>query len=220
MLLREINLHIRLQQGVLFLTLLVVVSCFSVNGLLAQKPLTVDAFGKFRTELDQFKSQDKSLSLSTEKIESHFQYLQKRMSAGADTTPEYLISLRSNAELLDAAQKNPRKAPELVTAAQQDLEIKVAYARKSSSLGNVPVRIITKKSGKEVSDYFIRCNPRVDGDREPCKFPLNNPSSPTNGELPPGVLLMWAVKGDIKTAAQPKIVDGSTNPQVIILEIP
>lgn len=219
---RKIFLVILSKRNPSYLLFLIVAYSIFVSELRAQNPSAAEVFGKFRVELNEFKAHEKSppLTASTQRVELDFQYLQNKMSAGARATPEYLLSLKSNAELLDAAQKNPRKAPELIAAAEQDLQIKVQHARRTTILGNVQVKIVTKKNGKEVSDYYIRCNPRVDGDREPCKFPLNNPSSPAIGELPPGVLLMWTVKGGAKSIAQPKIVDGTSSPQVIILEVP
>jgi hypothetical protein len=89
----------------------------------------------------------------------------------------------------------------LFEAAVEDLRIKADQARTisgaSAAVGDlVQVSVSTQHAGQTVSGYLVRANPLTVKNENPARFIFNNPTSPSEGEIPPGFVWLWIESSD------------------------
>ena len=143
-------------------------------------------------------------SENSKKLATAVQALQSDFVESGQNIPEsYAKSLDYDAELLKQARRENSKfkANQLAVDVLDDLNLKGNFANRglgvNASFGSPLVEIVvsTIHTGSEVKGYDIYCNPRRYAENDVPMFPLATPSSPTKGEVPPGIYLCFATKG-------------------------
>lgn len=128
--------------------------------------------------------------------------------ASAPIPPEYLESLRLDAELLASAAAGASNSSaarkrmfEILRSVAEDLEAKVVFSEKLLGAGLRLVEFVvhTQKDGVESGGYEVWYVPRGWSDT-PDKFRRSDQlSSPAIMNLAPGNYLVWLKKGDVAT---------------------
>lgn len=145
-----------------------------------------------------------------------------RLVSDARPSKAYLLTLKLDADLLQDAVKavgTPRIEVPL-TAASGDLRVKVIHSKKAlnavTGLGDVKVQVVTYQNGMKVDDYLVRANPVRFHDRKNPLFPFNNPSSPTDRDLPAGNYMMWGESTAHQGKDQQVTIGGNGEPKQTI----
>lgn len=123
----------------------------------------------------------------------------KWMNASNKQVPsDYLKTLGVDCTLLDQAVtvKDSETALALLRDVSDDLDIKAKQAKSpvaaSEVLGaSIMVTVKTRRNGKDVEGYLVRCNPRRYPTRSPAMFVFTNPTNQAKRSVPPGNYIMW-----------------------------
>jgi hypothetical protein len=114
-------------------------------------------------------------------------------------TGMYKEIMEYNRVLLDkaAVQTNAGDAATLVYDVKEDLAVKAGYIRavptaSAAVYSEVSVVVKTMKDLQEVHGYFIGFSPKSRSGQDPV-YRFNNPTSPSEGSLPPGRYEMVAI---------------------------
>lgn len=146
-----------------------------------------------------------------------------------DLPKEYLLTLEADCELLRQAieESNDEKAAAMLQDVYADLDVKLKQARKiigaAGTLGSkVRVTVKTRKEAREVGGYLVRCNPRRRSAQQSAMFVFNNPTSPTEKDLPPGNFVMWLETQDgVKVVSRDITIGGNgETTETIVIDVP
>lgn len=124
--------------------------------------------------------------------------LDKWMNTDNKELPDdYLKSIEVNCDLLAQAEdEKDNETLALLQDVSEDLDVKAKQAKKqvgaAEDLGaSVVVTVKTRKNGKEVDGYLVRCNPKRYATQTPALFVFNNPTNQAERSLPPGNYVFW-----------------------------
>jgi hypothetical protein len=131
-------------------------------------------------------------------------------------SPGYELSISYDIALLNDAVKPDTKAADakaMLADVAADLDVKVAFARKSNGIaesadGMIQVSVTTKKDGQPVNGYLVRCNPKRYADRTTPMFPFSKMSSPTISRVPPGNYVFYAENANHERVGEVPITIG------------
>ncbi len=133
------------------------------------------------------------------KISADWIFIADSFGKVGDPTEAFQRSMDHNRMLLKTAAAEPdaELSSTLVSDVEDDIAIKARYISKASlvtvsSYSEIGLKVITMKKGKEVNGYFIGFSPRHLAGNDPM-FRFNNPTSPSEGTLPPGRYEMTAI---------------------------
>jgi hypothetical protein len=114
-------------------------------------------------------------------------------------TDKYKEIMDYNRKLLNEAamQANSGDAAKLVYDVKEDLAVKAGYIRtvpiaSAAAYSEVSVVVKTMKNQQEVHGYFIGFSPKYLSGQDPV-YRFSNPTSPSEGSLPPGRYEMVAI---------------------------
>lgn len=127
--------------------------------------------------------------------------------------PAYRKSLNQDLALLrEAGKVEDERSLETMRRVDADLKVKARHAAARDELELVAVKVTTKKDGVEVGGYEVRYVPRALDGVAGEDFPFRKESSPTTGDLAPGIYLLWARKGNVVSIKSPQEIGGDGKP--------
>jgi hypothetical protein len=119
----------------------------------------------------------------------------------AHPTINYLLMLDDDRSAIEAFLGDPQAenlkanfkvaVDDLATKSYQAVNLSAAFAAVGDT---VEVTVTTEHDGQVVSGYLVRANPFTVKNEQPPRFIFNNPTSPSEGELPPGFVWLWVEK--------------------------
>lgn len=144
---------------------------------------------------------ESGLANPTSSLQRSLQILTSR--ADANPNADYVHMLYADQAAIQRFLTNPEAGANRGSfeAAVEDLRIKAEQARSlsgaSAAVGDlVQVSVSTAHDGKVVSGYLVRANPLTVKNENPARFVFNNPTSPSDGVIPPGFIWLWVEKPD------------------------
>ena len=151
----------------------------------------VDALKTFEHNLNNVSGRPEQVRLIKQQLDALGKVL-----GGTDVpiTDDYVKSLRAYS---DALKSHPEPSDALLKAVGQDIDVK--FRSSGAGVGDfvrmhVRTTVITKKGNQPAPGFLVRCNPKFYEERNPPLFAFNNPTTPSEENLPPGLYRMWLEK--------------------------
>lgn len=169
-----------------------------------------------------FSSPNPEVREEIQSISENWVFIGKEIENLGVASRDYVEAMEYNNFLIQLATTtdDPDLALEIIRDVENDLSVKSNFIRASSDFSltaftEVDVSVITLQGVDEAHGYMIGFSPRRHRGGEPL-YRFNNPSSPTEGTLPPGIYEVIATKGDQVVSRQEATVGESGKAMVTI----